>query len=121
SSLGAEQAQRSAEAEAEVVPAELGARPGDVLLLWLEARDGDVVSGPNAGISKSVTLEIATDAQQLSLKVPMLREVLDGALDSLADRLDTPLPEQPAAARQRAAELREVAERWLGKLDALIA
>lgn len=120
SSLGEDRVQREAEAEALVVPAELGARPGDMLMLWLEARDGDVVSGPNIGVSSSVNLEIATDAQQLSLKLPLLREVLDGALDSLADRLETSLPEAPALAAQRFAELREVSEGWLGKLQVLI-
>jgi hypothetical protein len=121
SSLGSDAPQRSLEAETQLVPAELGAQPGDVLMLWLEARDGDVVSGPNAGISKSVTLEMATDAQQISLKVPLLREVLDGALDSLADRLDAVLPATSELASQRVDELRGVADAWLGKLQTLLA
>jgi gas vesicle protein len=120
SSVGADKPQRSLDDELSIAPVELGARPGDVLLLWLEAKDGDVVSGPNVGISKSVSLEVATDAQQLSLKVPLLREVLDGALDSLADRLETALPEQSALAQQRVFELRQTAEAWLSRLQSLI-
>jgi hypothetical protein len=120
SSLGAGKLQRSLEDDLPIAPVDFGARPGDVLLLWLEAKDGDVVSGPNVGISKSVALEVATDAQQLSLKLPLLREVLDGALDSLADRLETPLPELLASAEQRLAELRETAESWLSALQTLI-
>ena len=121
SSLGADKPLKNLEDEAQIAPVDFGAQPGDVLLLWLEAKDGDVVSGPNVGISKSVSLEVATDAQQLSLKLPLLREALDGALDSLADRLETPLPEQPLQAEQRLSELRVAAEDWLAVLQALIA
>ena len=56
-----------------VVAAEAGAQPGELLTLWVEARDGDTVSGPNLGVSKSLTFEVATDAQALSLRLPRLR------------------------------------------------
>jgi predicted nucleic acid-binding Zn-ribbon protein len=121
SSLAANKPQRKLEDESSLVPAEIGAEPGDVLMLWLEARDGDVVSGPNVGVSKPVNLEIATDAQQLSLRLPLLREVLDGALGSLADRLETAVPEQAAFAEQRFVELREASQGWLSSLQQLIA
>jgi hypothetical protein len=121
SSLAADKPQRTLQDESFFVPAELGAEPGDVLLIWLEARDGDVVSGPNVGTSKSVNLEIATDAQQLSLRLPLLREVLDGALGSLADRLETGVPEQAVQAEQRFQELHEQSQVWIGSLQKLIA
>ncbi len=121
SSLASDKPQRSVHDQTELVPAEIGARPGDVLLLWLEARDGDVVSGPNVTESKSISLEIATDAEQLSLRLPLLREVLDGALGALADRLETALPAQATQAEQRAEELRGGSEGWLGSLQQLIA
>jgi hypothetical protein len=121
SSLAVDKPQQKLQDESTFVPAELGAEPGDVLLVWLEARDGDVVSGPNVGVSKPVNLEIATDAQQLSLRLPLLRDVLDGALGSLADRLETSVPEQPAQAEQRVLELREASQAWLASLQKLVA
>jgi hypothetical protein len=121
SSLSADKAQRSVEDETLLVPAELGAQPGDVLLAWLEARDSDVVSGPNVGISKTISFEIATGAQRISLRLPRLREVLDGALGSLADRLETSIPAQDHRAQQRFEELRDGADAWLTSLQALIA
>jgi hypothetical protein len=107
--------------ETALVPAEVGAQPGDGLLLWLEARDSDVVSGPNLGVSKSIHIEIATDAQKLSLRLPLLREVLDGALASLADRLEMPVPEQNGAAQQRLAEMQASATAWTSDLQRLVA
>ncbi|MDH5671616.1 MAG: DUF4175 family protein [Myxococcales bacterium] len=89
----------------ELLPSELGARPGDLLLLWLEATDADSVAGPNLGTSPTLALEIASEAQRLSLHVPKLRQLLDGALDVLADRLEQPPPEDAMAARKRMAEL----------------
>src|SRR6185295_16340302 len=46
SSLSADKPQAEIADETLLVPAEIGAEPGDVLLAWLEARDSDVVSGP---------------------------------------------------------------------------
>jgi hypothetical protein len=117
----ADKSQRNVEDETLLVPAELGAQPGDVLLAWLEARDSDVVSGPNVGISKTISFEIATGAQRISLRLPRLREVLDGALGSLGDRLETTIPNQDHLAQQRFEELREGADGWLTGLQALIA
>lgn len=126
-SSNAAQSQKGAHAATEVqdevvvVPAEFGAKPGDVLMVWLEARDGDVISGPNLGVSKALSFEIASDTQKLSLRLPLLREVLDGALDALADRLETPLPDALAAARLRIHELRDGNNAWLDDLHKLVA
>lgn len=120
STLRAGQPETTVQEDVSLVPAELGAQPGDSLLLWLEARDGDVVSGPNVGISKTLKLDIATDAQRLSLRLPLLREVLDGALESLADRLESSVPEQNNAAQQRVQELHAFAATWLGDLERLV-
>jgi hypothetical protein len=106
--------------EVVVAPAEFGALPGDVLMIWLEARDADVVSGPNIGVSKAVSFEIASDARKLSQRLPLLRKVLDGVLDALADRLENPLPDALAAARLRVHELRDVNDAWLEDLQKLI-
>jgi hypothetical protein len=121
STLRAEKPRTEIADETSLVPAEVGAQPGDGLLLWLEARDSDVVSGPNLGVSKSIHIEVATDAQKLSLRLPLLREVLDGALTSLADRLETPVPEQNGAALQRLGEVQASATAWTTALQRLIA
>jgi hypothetical protein len=121
STLRAEKPRTEVADETSLVPAEVGAQPGDGLLLWLEARDSDVVSGPNLGVSRSIHVEVATDAQKLSLRLPLLREVLDGALESLGDRLETPVPEQNGAAQQRFADVQASATAWTADLQRLIA
>lgn len=106
--------------QAEIAIGRLGVRPGDIVLAWIEARDADVVSGPHVGASRAVTLEVATDAQEISLQIPALRAVLDGALDVLAARLESPVPDAAHLARQRFAELRDATDAWLVLLGQLI-
>ena len=120
SSLSSDKSKRELSDETMIVPAELGAQPGDVLQAWLEARDSDVVSGPNVGISKTISFEVATDAQQISLRLPRLRDVLDGALGSLADRLESSIPDSEHLAARRFEDLRQGAETWLENLQALL-
>jgi len=121
SALDGKQAQTNLQDETAIVPSALGAQPGDSVVVWLEARDGDTVSGPNVGVSKPLAFEVATDAQQLSLRLPRLREVLDGSLEALADRLEASVPDAMALAAQRTSELRNSYEPWLSDLDALVA
>ena len=106
--------------QAEIAMQRLGVRPGDIVLAWIEARDADVVSGPHIGASRTVTLEVATDAQELSLQIPQLRAVLDAALDLLAVRLELLVPDAANLARQRYEELREGTEGWLLLLNTVI-
>ncbi|MGD8858381.1 MAG: DUF4175 family protein [Myxococcales bacterium] len=120
SSVTGDGPRRALEDGTQIVPAELGAREGDVLLLWIEARDADAVAGPNLGLSRAVTLEVASDAQKLSMHIPRLRAALDGALDVLADRLEFPLPQAAGQARLRMQELHDVAGRWLDDLETLV-
>ena len=103
-----------------ISPAELGGQPGDVLVVWIEASDADVVAGPNVGLSESATIEVASDAQKFSMHIPRMQELLDGALDVLADRLETGLPSEPAHARQRMQELHAGVAPWLERLSQLI-
>ena len=120
SSIGQQGPTGQLASQAEIVIERLGVRPGDIVLAWIEARDADVVSGPHIGASRTVTLEVATDAQELSLQIPALRAVLDSALDLLAARLELAVPEAPLMARQRYEELSEVTEAWLVMLHQLI-
>lgn len=117
---GQKEPMKSVVEDSSITAAEAGAQPGDLLTLWLEAQDGDTVSGPNLGVSKPLTFEVATDAQALSLRLPRLREVLDGALDALADRLEVGLPEALPQAVDRAQELQGGAAAWVRDLETLI-
>jgi hypothetical protein len=120
SSIGVQGPTGQVVAQAEIAVARLDVAPGDIVLAWIEARDADVVSGPHISASRTVTLEVATDAQEISLQIPALRQVLDTALDVLAARLERPLPSAAHLAAQRHGELRELTDAWLVLLDQLI-
>jgi len=75
-----------------IVASAFGARPGDRIRLWVEARDGDEVSGPNLGRSETRVLTVASEATRRAAALRDLSEVLDQALDALADRLEVPVP-----------------------------
>jgi len=102
------------------LPSALGVRAGDRFELWLEARDGDVVTGPNVGHSAIVVLEAASDAQHLSQHIPRLRSLLDQSLTLLADRLERPVPESGHAAAQRFTALRVKTMPMLAQLARLV-
>lgn len=120
SSIGVAKPMGQMASAAEIAIAKLGVGPGDIVLAWIEARDADVVSGPHVGVSRTVTLEIATDSQEISRQIPALREVLDRGLDLLAARLEQAIPEPPVQARQRFDELHGATEAWIGMLVQLI-
>jgi hypothetical protein len=102
------------------VPERIGAAPGDALLVWIEARDGDVVSGPKLGRSNAVRVEVASSAQQAALQIPPLREVLDQAIALLADRLEQPPPEAASEGPRLHAALRARTDAWLAELAAIV-
>ncbi len=102
-----------------VAPVELGARPGDAITFWIEAQDSDDVSGPNVGRSVERTLQVASEATRREAFAGDLREVLDAALDTLADRLERPVPETPADARIRDEALAGPTDAYLDGLSAL--
>lgn len=103
-----------------LVPSALGVRPGDRFEVWLEARDGDAVSGPNQGESQHITLEALSDAQHLSQHLPNLKRVLDLSVVSLAERLERPMPKDGTAARARHRALAASEDAWLVALDGLV-
>lgn len=109
----------SFEEEVELLAADFGIRAGDRFELWLEARDGDAVSGPNQGESQHLTLEALSHAQHLSQHLPNLKRVLDLSVDSLAERLETPVSREAASTRRRHATLLRLEDAWLSALEAL--
>ena len=102
-----------------IAPVELGARPGDQLALWIEARDSDDVSGPNVGRSQEITLQIASEATRREAFTGDLRQVLDAGLHTLADRVETPVPADEAPGRTRDEAIDGSTERYLTGLEAL--
>ena len=73
---GAKDQQRT-KGETTLEVAELEARPGDILSVWIEARDGDVVRGPNRGRSDARRLTISSDTLRSTLKVTQLSEAVE--------------------------------------------
>ncbi len=94
----------SVEGEARILPLahpELGAGAH----LRVEARDGDTVSGPKAGLSRSVYVSFL-DARKLRGDIENLEErLLDGVLEILADLLEAGPGTDLAPAREKARAL----------------
>jgi hypothetical protein len=116
SALAADSAQREHAGELEVTPAQLGAMAGDTLAIHIEARDGDTVSGPNVGVSPTITIEVTSDDRVVH--APMLRALLDQGIGVLADRIEAPKAEGVDDARERTAPLQAEAQAWCTALDA---
>ncbi|MEO0326683.1 MAG: hypothetical protein AAF447_27310, partial [Myxococcota bacterium] len=99
--------------------AEVGARPGDRLELWIEARDGDVVRGPNVGRSPLRLLTVASEATRRAAALAGLDAARNAGLDALADRLEAAVPAAEAPARVRHRNVRESAARYAEGLRGL--
>jgi Domain of unknown function (DUF4175) len=112
--------QRELHSGLQLVPEELGAREGDTLVIWLEARDTDLVSGPHVGRSQEITLEVAQPGQGLSELIPSLQEIADAAVDLLGVRLDHAVPKESAEARARFEALSRATHAWLEQIDTLL-
>ena len=82
--------------EFSLTPADFGVRPGDTLTVWIEAEDGDTVSGPNVGRSEERYVVVASEASRRAQVLASLTEVLDLSITALADRLEEPLPADDA-------------------------
>ena len=111
---------RELRSAASVTPEELGAREGDSLVIWLEARDTDLVSGPHVGRSQEITLEVALPGQGLSEFIPNLQQIADLAVDVLAQRLELSPVREAASAKQRFETVNRGARAWLAQIDALL-
>jgi hypothetical protein len=96
----------------------LGARPGDRIVMHVEARDCDDVSGPNVGRSAERTLTISGDATRREASYAALRAALDAILGVLADALEQPFPPDFAAAQTRFDALSETGEQAGRVIDA---
>ena len=102
-----------------IVAASFSARPGDDLVVWLEARDTDQVSGPNVGKSAERRLTVASEATRRAEELADLRAVLNAGLDALADRLENGVPPEAGAAQQRWERVQPSTDAFAVKLDDL--
>ena len=99
--------------------ADMGANPGDTPLLWLEARDGDEVTGPNVGRSETVALEVASAISRRTQHLERLQRIVSQMLDTLADRLENPVAGSPQTLRNRFRALQSATQDWLRALGRL--
>ncbi len=76
--------------------ASMNVRPGDQVRIWLEAADHDDVAGPNVGRSEVVSVGLPSETSRRAEDLASLQEVLNSALDALADRLEQPVAPSPA-------------------------
>ncbi len=95
----------------------LSARPGDAFTVWLEVRDGDVVSGPNLGRSSELIVTLASEAMRRDENLEALEGLLDQALDALAVRLEREVPPEPEPARSRFEAVRTALEAFVTQLQ----
>lgn len=90
---------------------------GESLTVWIEARDGDVVGGPNVARTREVTITLASEAERRDERLSRLEAVLDAALHALADRLERAAPEEEAEARARLEAVRPPLESLIRALS----
>ncbi|MFW6051341.1 MAG: DUF4175 family protein [Myxococcota bacterium] len=90
-----------AQGDGDLTAAEAGARPGDQLEVWVEATDGDMVSGPNTGHSEHRRVAVASEATRRRQAIAEFEETLNLGLAALADRLEREVPSRQTAARER--------------------
>ncbi len=84
------------EGSTDVVPAAFGARPGQTLAVWIEARDRDAFGGANVGRSPVRTIRIGDADGDKGPELPLLLAARDRALDALAERLENPRHDDPS-------------------------
>lgn len=86
----------------EVIPDAFGARPGQTLAVWIEARDRDKYGGANVGRSPVRTITVGAEHEPGGAPVELLERTRDQSVDVLGERLESPLPARSdAKARER--------------------
>lgn len=112
-------AQREYEGNTDVVPAAYGVRTGQTMAVWIEARDRDAFGGPNVGRSPVRTITVGETHEGRGIPVELLERARDSAIDTLADRLESPLPSQKSEAEERAGKLAKHTRSFVRTLTAL--
>lgn len=89
---------------------------GESVSLWFEARDGDVVGGPNIGRSRELSVTLASEATRREQRLADLGALLDAGIHTLGDRLERPVPEADTEALDRFESLRTPTEDFVDAL-----
>lgn len=104
-----------------LLAAELLAKPGDVVELWIEATDRSAFNGPNRARSEVVRIEIASSAGLKLQARKELREIVNRMLDVLADRLERVPSDDEAAIRAYVSGLFDKTRAFLALIDVWLA
>jgi hypothetical protein len=111
---------RAQEGNADVVPAAFGARSGQTLAVWIEARDRDSFGGANVGRSPVRTITVGELHEGHGVPVELLSRARDAAIETLAERLEHELPSRPGEAQTRAEALAKSTRSFSRTLGALV-
>ncbi len=103
----------------DVIPAAFGAKAGQTLAVWIEARDRDGYGGTQVGRSPVRTISVGEQGESRGAPVELLERTRDLAVDTLGERLETPLAEPSSEAKSRERQLNKSTRTLVRALDAL--
>jgi hypothetical protein len=103
----------------EVTPVAFGARSGQTLAVWIEARDRDGFGGVNVGRSPARTITVGDANDGRGAPVELLERTRDLTVDTLGERLETPVPEESSGLKARDRQLNRSARTLVRALDTL--
>jgi hypothetical protein len=118
-SLSEESRTREHEGNADVVPSAFGVRSGQTMAVWIEARDSDAYGGPNVGRSPVRTITVGTAEEGRTVPIELLTRARDGAIETLADRLEAELPNRQGEAQDRTTKLGKSTREFVRTLGVL--
>ena len=119
SSFAGQALKRSSEGSSEVVPAAFGARPGQTLAVWIEARDRDTFGGANIGRSPVRTIRVNEADDARGPELALLLAARDRSLDALAERLESPRHSDSESDSARVRKLAKSSRELVRALSAL--
>jgi Domain of unknown function (DUF4175) len=118
-SMGDDTRTREHEGNADVVPSAFGMRSGQTMAVWIEARDSDAYGGPNVGRSPVRTITVGSAEEGRAVPIELLTRARDGAIDTLADRLEAELPNRQGEAQERSTKLAKSTREFVRTLGIL--
>lgn len=99
--------------------AEMDLRPGDAIMVTIEARDDDGVDGPKTTRTEPITFMVDDGRDARERATADLRGLLDGAIVSLAMRLETEIPTDARALASRNDRLADDLDALRDRIEAI--